>query len=87
METDMIRQAIVTSFYGPTNTKGSRIKAQCDAKTMWFSWDHALGVGANHHRAAALLAVDLGWIEQDTKLQGGSLPGTLPCQGYAWVIL
>jgi hypothetical protein len=87
MENDMICQAIVTTFFGPTNTKGSRIKAQCNAKTMWFSWDHALGVGANHHRAAAALAVDLGWIEQDTKLQGGSLPGGSLRKGIAWVIL
>lgn len=82
----MIRQAIVTTFYGPTNTRGSRVKAQCDAKTMWFSWDHALGVTENHQHAAARLAVDLGWIQEGASmryaLQGGSLPG----KGIAWVL-
>lgn len=78
----MIRQAIVTTFHGPTNTKGSRVKAQCDAKTMWFSWDHALGVTENHHRAAALLAAYLGWVEPGAPIKGGSLPG----KGMAWIL-
>jgi len=78
----MIRQAIVTTFYGPTNTRGSRIKAQCYAKTMWFSWDHALEVTENHRQAAARLAFRLGWVEPGATINGGSLPG----KGFVWMI-
>jgi hypothetical protein len=78
----MIRQAIETTFYGPTNTKGARVKARCDAKTMWVNWDHSMGIEHNHHVAAASLAETLGWVDADTTLVGGTLPG----KGYAWVI-
>ena len=83
----MIRQAIVTTFYGPTNTKGSRVKAQCDAKTMWFSWDYDLGVTENHQHAAARLVADLGWTRgrRCYSLEGGSLPGK-GAPGYAWIM-
>lgn len=55
------RQGIVTRYLGPTNCRGSRVKARCEAGTLTVSWDCALDVYANHRRAAALLAKRLGW--------------------------
>lgn len=54
-------QAIETRYYGATNYKGSRIKAWCDAKTRWFSYDHGLDLSDNHKWAAEQLAEELGW--------------------------
>jgi len=57
-----MRQAIVTKFFGPTNTRGSRIKATCGAGSLYHSWDYSLGSDANHDAAAKALATKLGWI-------------------------
>lgn len=44
-------QAITTKFIGPTNTKGSRIKASCWRASITISWDYALNSDANHKAA------------------------------------
>lgn len=44
-------QAIQTKFIGPTNTKGSRVKASCWLGSVTVSWDHALNSEANHIEA------------------------------------
>ena len=54
-------QAIVTKYIGPTNHRSSLVTATCQAGTLTVSWDHALGVDANHTAAARALAVYLGW--------------------------
>lgn len=54
-------QAITTKFISPTNTRGSRIKATCDAKSITINWDYSLDVSANHTAAANKLASELGW--------------------------
>ncbi len=56
-----MRQAIVTRFLGPTNHRGSRIKATADAGSVTTSWDYALGPEENHTAAAKALAVKFGW--------------------------
>ena len=48
-------QAIKTRFVGPTNTKGSRVKASCDAGTVTLSWDYSVGSEGNHQKAAMAL--------------------------------
>lgn len=46
--------AIVTKFIGPTNTRGSRVKATLPSgKSVTIDWDHALDSTDNHNRAAA----------------------------------
>ena len=55
------RQSIVTTYRGPTNTKGSRIVARCEAKKITVPFDYALNVDDNHAAAAAALAAELGW--------------------------
>ncbi len=54
-------QSITTKFLSPTNTKGSRIKATCEAGNVTVSRDYGLEVGENHMAAADALRVKLGW--------------------------
>jgi len=68
-----MRQAIITRFIGPTNHKGSRIKATADAGTVIISWDYNQDVPANHMRAASALASKYGWLEHN-QLIGGGMP-------------
>lgn len=54
-------QAIRTRYHGPTNTRGSRITASCEADKLTVPYDHALDIGENHRAAALALAEKLGW--------------------------
>lgn len=73
-------QAIVTKFLGPTNHKGSRIKAKCEAGQLTVAWDYAKDTGGNHKAAAQALLKQLGW--DDRPFFGGALPTN---DGYAFV--
>ncbi len=65
-------QAIKTQYLGPTDTKGARIKATCDAGSVTVPWDYELSTEGNHHLAAVMVRRKLGWDEYGT-LVGGSL--------------
>jgi len=56
-----MRQAIVTKWLGPTNHRGSRVKATASAGSVAVGWDYSQGVEANHKRAAEALATRFGW--------------------------
>jgi hypothetical protein len=56
-----MRQAIETKYLGPTNHRGSRVKATSQAGSITVSWDDALDVNDNHRAAAKALAKKLGW--------------------------
>lgn len=58
-----MRQILKTKYLGPTNTKGSRIKASCEAKSITINWNHSLDVEQNHKRALVTLHVQLGWSD------------------------
>lgn len=75
-------QAIQTKYFGPSNVRGSRVKASCAAKTIFLTWEDALNAEANHANAAQELAKQLGW-EKDT--HGGMFGGCLPDETWAWV--
>jgi hypothetical protein len=62
----MVRQAIKTEYKGPTNHRGARVIAKCDAGRLTHSWDHAADIAENHIKAAAMLKKQLGWAG-DTK--------------------
>ena len=68
----IIKQSIVTKYFGATNFKGSRIKAKCDSKTIYVNWDHDLNCGENHIEAAKELLTKLGWIHSSHQLVTGS---------------
>jgi hypothetical protein len=55
-------QAIQTRFLGPTNNRGSRYKATCEAGTLTLESDHRLGSEENHVRVARALITKLGWF-------------------------
>lgn len=54
-------QAIQTKYFGPSNVKGSRVKATCAAKSIFLDWDDALDSLENHRVAARVLGLRLGW--------------------------
>ncbi len=55
------RQAIVTKYLGPTNFRGSRVKATCEAGSITVPWNHGLNTGCNHAEACDALLAKLGW--------------------------
>ena len=74
-----MRQAIETRYLPPTNCRGARVVAQCDAGRLVLPWRDNLDPVENHHAAAEALRERLGWY---VKLIGGSTQ-----QGYAWVCI
>ncbi len=74
----MLFQAIVTKYMGPTDFRGARVKATCDAGTFTMSWDHELNASENHMLAATALANKFGWITSECSLVQGSMPQKTP---------
>jgi hypothetical protein len=56
-----IMQAIKTRYHGPSNTRGSRIVAKCEAGSLTMPFDCSLNHQGNHAKAAQLLIKQLGW--------------------------
>lgn len=57
-------QAIITKYYGPTNSRGSRIKASCERGTIWFPYPHEISGTENVHRAAVAALIKK-FVEED----------------------
>lgn len=74
-------QAIRTKFYGPTNWKGSRIIASCEAGKLVMPYNYKLDHYENHATAAAMLAARLDW--QQTRYGGEYGKGD--ARAYYWV--
>ena len=75
-------QAIETKFIGPTDHRGSRIKAVCEAGSLTLECDDALDMELNHRAAAEALSHRLGW---DQGWHGEMISGGLSGRGYAHV--
>lgn len=71
-------QAITTKFLGPTNSRGSRVKATAQAGSVTINWDHGLNSQQNHCAAAQALAHKCGW-------EGRYVGGAMPDGGYTFV--
>ena len=56
-----MRQAIITKYHGPTNTKGSRIRAYCADGAVWWGYDDRYNSDQNHMLAVLALIKKLGW--------------------------
>lgn len=60
-------QTIITKYLGPTNHRGSRIKARQSAsyagtpKSVTIDWDYSLNIEHNHKAAAIAFASKMGW--------------------------
>lgn len=65
-----IVQGIVTKYMGPTNTRGSRIKARAWAGSVTVPYVSGLSIEQNHRDAAEALARKYEWTGQ--MAQGGS---------------
>lgn len=74
-----MRQAITTKFLGPTNARGSRIKATAGAGSLTVNWDHSKSLEDNHKEAAMALARKLDW-------RGSWIGGGLPDAGFCFVL-
>ncbi len=72
--------AITTKYLGPTNHRGSRIKANSQAGSITLPRDYSLNVSDNHAKAARALAEKLGWSGE---WHGGA---TANDAGYTFVI-
>ena len=57
----MTMQAIETRYYGPTNTRGSRIQAKAWGGNITVPYDYALGTNKAHAKAAMALCAKMGW--------------------------
>jgi hypothetical protein len=64
-------QAITVKFLGPTNSRGSRLKATAQAGSVTLERDHALNVNADYARVALALCNRFGWTGDYC---GGFLP-------------
>jgi len=82
-------QAISTKYVGPTNYRGSRIIASCEALRRTFAWNYALGVEENHRAAALALVAELGWLTESrfTGLASGSIDIAPARARYAHVLV
>jgi len=76
-----MRQAITTKYIGPTDHRGSRVKATAQAGSIVVGWDDALDSDDNHTAAARALARKYGW---SGLLVGGGAPDG---RGNCYVLL
>lgn len=84
----MPRQAIVTKYLGPSNTRGSRIKATVYVGSVTIAWNHALDAWGNHEQAAFALAFKMQWLGSEPtteQFREQYAQGGLPGSGYAFV--
>ena len=77
-------QAIQVKFLGPTNTRGSRRKAWCDAGQITVSTDFALNSEDNARKACEALRDKLGWHKPH---HGDMACGSLPNGDYVFVFV
>lgn len=76
-----MRQAIETRYLGPTNHRGSRVKASAQAGSVIIHWDDALNTDDNHEAAAMALCRKYGW--KGSLIGGGNTRG----DGNVYIIL
>jgi hypothetical protein len=67
-------QAIQTRYFGPSNVKGSRIKAWAEAGSVTIPYPHELSGQACHRKAAQALVEKFNWpVHFYGELLGGQL--------------
>ena len=71
--------AITSKYHGPTNTRGSCVRATANGHMATVIWASELGSEANHRKACKRLCDKLGW---DADRFFG---GTLGDGRWAWV--
>lgn len=73
-------QSITTKYLGPTNHRGSRIKARTYTGrcSVTVQWEYGISASENHAAAAKALADLLGW-------SGDWVMGETDASGYVFV--
>lgn len=56
-------QAILTKYIGPSNVRGSRVKATASAGSITIDYDDSLNTEDAHKAAAIALCDKMGWTE------------------------
>jgi hypothetical protein len=79
-------QAIRTRYYGPTNSRGSRIQAKCEARAIYLPYDHALNLDGNHRAACEALMIAMGWTPEHGRAYVPRVGGVFG-HDYYWVTL
>jgi hypothetical protein len=69
-------QAITTKYLGPTNFRGSRIKASCEAGSITLPYDYNENDGG-HYGAAVALIKKLGWEDHGRWYRGDTSTGNV----------
>lgn len=80
----MITQAIHVRFAGPTDYRGSRYIAKCQAGRKVWQSDHALNPADNARKAAEALRDHLQW---NTPRHGDLAGGAMPDGSYVFVFV
>jgi hypothetical protein len=73
-----MRQAIQTKYLGPTDKRGSRVKAWAAAGSITLGWKNELNSDDNHYQAALTLQGKFDWSKYNS-LIGGVLPNGEYC--------
>ena len=68
-------QAITTTYHGPTDTRGSRITARCEAGSITVPYDHSAYDA--HTVAFVALVKKLGWQDHGTWYEGHTKNGNV----------
>lgn len=70
-------QTILTKYFGPTDHRGTRIRAKASyAKTTyWHDWDYSKNAEENYREAARQLLIKLNWESVAGSWVMGSLTG------------
>ena len=79
-------QAIRTRYIGPSNVRGSRIQAKCEARTIYLPYDHALNLDGNHRAACEALMTVMGWTPEHGAHYENRVGGVF-AHDYYWVTL
>jgi hypothetical protein len=74
---------IFTRYLGPSNARGSRVKASIPWRkiSVTLPFDYGLDLVQMHEKAAAALIAHMGWPEADLALAGDTPDGA----GYLFV--
>ena len=79
-------QAIRTRYYGPSDVRGSRIQAKCEARTIYLPYDHALNLDGNHKAACEALMTVMEWTPERSSVYTARVGGVFG-HDYYWVAL
>lgn len=77
-------KAITTKYIGPSNVRGSRIKAfDGDGHSVTLSYDPAINSDQNHLKAACALRDKMQW--KGKLIGGGTKTGYVFCFADSWL--